>query len=176
MAKTEKQSPAGEKPEQSLTNRSGEPNLAVNGEDTLEGKYLIFAIDDELYGLEIRYITEIIGIQPIAEVPGLQKDYLKGITNLRGKVIPVMDVRLRFNKPERAYDKRTCIIVTDTGETSMGLIVDSVAEVVPIPGGEIVPPPEMGKGKNKYIKGVGNAEGSVRLLLDCERLLSGTEE
>ncbi|HWQ79824.1 MAG TPA: chemotaxis protein CheW [Anaerovoracaceae bacterium] len=144
--------------------------------DTLEGKYLIFAIEDELYGMEIRYITEIIGIQPIAEVPGLQKDYIKGITNLRGKIIPVMDVRLRFNKPERAYDKRTCIIVIDTNDSSMGLIVDRVAEVVPIPDDEIVPPPEMGKGKNKYIKGVGNAEGNVRLLLDCERLLTDGDE
>lgn len=147
----------------------------VKKEDTLEGKYLIFAIDDELYGMEIRYITEIIGVQPIAEVPGLQTDYIKGITNLRGKVIPVMDIRLRFNKPERAYDKRTCIVVIETHDISMGVIVDSVSEVVYIPEEEIVPPPEIGKGKNRYIKGVGNAVGNVRLLLDCDKLLTDEE-
>lgn len=146
----------------------------MEDEDTLKGKYLIFSMDNELYGMEIRYITEIIGIQPITEVPEMP-EYVKGITNLRGKIIPVMDARLRFKKPEKKHDDRTCIIVLDSNHTSIGLIVDSVAEVLTIQDEDIAPPPEISKGGQKYIKGVGKAGGSVKLLLDCQRLLSDDE-
>lgn len=143
-------------------------------EDTLKGKHLIFSLGDEMYGMEIRYITEIIGIQPITEVPEMPQ-YVRGITNLRGKIIPVMDARLRFKKPERPYNDRTCIIVIDTYKTSIGLIVDRVAEVLTLQESEIVAPPEIGRGGHKYIKGIGNSGGKVRLLLDCERLLNNDE-
>lgn len=143
-------------------------------EDTLKGKYLIFSLGDEQYGMEIRHITEIIGIQPITEVPEMP-GYIKGITNLRGKIIPVMDARLRFKKEVRAYDERTCIIVLDTQDVSIGLIVDSVAEVLSIADGDIAPPPDISKGGRKYIKGIGKAGGQVKLLLDCKQLLSDDE-
>jgi purine-binding chemotaxis protein CheW len=143
-------------------------------EDTLKGKHLIFSLGDEMYGMEIRYITEIIGIQPITEVPEMPQ-YVRGITNLRGKIIPVMDARLRFKKAERDYDDRTCIIVIDTHKTSIGLIVDSVAEVLTLQEHEIVVPPEIVRGGHRYIKGIGNSGGKVRLLLDCERLLTDDE-
>ncbi len=143
-------------------------------EDMLEGKYLIFSMGNELYGIEIRYITEIIGIQPITVVPGMPQ-YVKGITNLRGKIIPVMDARLRFNKAAREYDDRTCIIVLDTNSISTGLIVDSVSEVIAIADEDIAPPPDINKGGLKYIKGVGKADGNVKLLLDCQKILTDDE-
>ena len=143
-------------------------------EDTLRGKYMIFSMGDEFFGMEIRYITEIIGIQPITEVPEMP-EYVKGVTNLRGKIIPVMDARLRFKKALREYDDRTCIIVVETGDVSIGLIVDSVAEVLTLQDEDIAPPPEMGKGGHKYIKGIGKAGGNVMLLLDCQRLLTDDE-
>ncbi len=143
-------------------------------EDTLTGKYLIFTLGEELYGMEIRYITEIIGIQPITEVPEMPA-YVKGVTNLRGSIIPVMDARLRFKKAEREYDDRTCIIVLDTNAVSVGLIVDSVAEVLTLREDEIAPPPEVGRGAHKYIQGIGKSEGKVILLLDSQRLLSDDE-
>ncbi len=146
-------------------------NFAEQDEDTLRGKYLIFTMGKELYGMEIRFITEIIGIQPITEVPEMP-DYVKGITNLRGKIIPVMDARLRFRKEVREYDDRTCIIVIDTNDTSIGLIVDSVSEVIALADEDIAPPPDLNKGGHKYIKGIGKAGGSVKLLLDCQRLLT----
>jgi len=146
----------------------------MEDEDTLKGKYLIFSMDNELYGMEIRYITEIIGIQPITEVPEMP-DYVKGITNLRGKIIPVMDARLRFKKAEKEYDDRTCIIVLDSDDTSIGLIVDSVAEVLTIQDEDITPPPEINRIGHKYIKGVGKAGGNVKLLLDCQKLLIDDE-
>lgn len=143
-------------------------------EDTLKGKYLIFSIEDEMYGMEIRYITEIIGIQPITEVPEMPA-YVKGITNLRGKIIPVMDARLRFKKATRAYDGRTCIIVIETNDMSIGLIVDSVAEVLEMEDDDIAPPPELNNNGHKYIKGIGKAGGDVKLLLDCQKLLTDDE-
>lgn len=147
---------------------------AERDEDTLKGKYLIFSMGSELYGMEIRYITEIIGIQPITEVPEMP-GYVIGVTNLRGKVIPVIDARLRFKKTIREYDDRTCIIVLDTEKISIGLIVDSVSEVIVIDEEDIVPPPDIKTGGQKYIKGIGKAGGSVKLLLDCQKLLTDDE-
>lgn len=143
-------------------------------EDTQKGKYLTFELGNESYGVEIEYVTEIIGIQPITVVPELP-EYIKGIINLRGKIIPVMDIRLRFKKEYREYDDRTCIIVIDIREVSIGLIVDSVAEVMSIPDSEIVAPPEVKKDGNKYIKAIGKVNNEVKLLLNCDRLLNEEE-
>ena len=143
-------------------------------EDTQKGRFLTFFLDKESYGIEIQFVTEIIGIQSITEIPELP-EYVRGIINLRGKIIPVMDVRLRFKKEPREYNDRTCIIVVDIINISIGLIVDSVSEVLTIPEQDIVDPPEMNKGFNRYIKKIGKAGGDVKLLLDCEKLLSEDE-
>ncbi len=143
-------------------------------EDTQKGKFLTFSLGNEYYGLEISFVTEIIGIQPITEIPELP-NYVKGIINLRGKIIPVMDVRLRFKKPFQEYNDRTCVIVIDIKNISIGLIVDSVSEVLAIPDSNIVPPPEVKAVQNKYIKGIGKVENEIKLLLDCEKLISEDE-
>jgi purine-binding chemotaxis protein CheW len=144
-------------------------------EDTQKDKYLTFVIGNEAYGIEIIYVTEIIGFQPITEVPDLP-DYIKGIVNLRGKIIPVMDVRLRFKKPPLEYNDRTCVIVIDIQDLSVGLIVDAVAEVMDIPELDIVPPPQLNKDhQNKYIKAIGKVENEVKLLIDCNKLLNDDE-
>ncbi len=140
-------------------------------EDTQKGRYLTFNLEKESYGIEITHVTEIIGIQPITEVPELP-DYIRGIINLRGKIIPVMDVRLRFRKNFKEYSDRTCVIVIDIMDLSIGLIVDSVSEVISIPDTEIVPPPEFNHGGNRYVKGIGKVHGEVKLLLDCNKLLN----
>ncbi len=143
-------------------------------EDTQKGKFLTFSIDKESYGIEISYVTEIVGIQPITEVPELP-EYIKGIINLRGKIRPVMDVRLKFKKEPIEYNDRTCIIVVDTGEMAIGLIVDSVSEVMSIPDSEIIPPPKLNKAGRKYIKNIGKIGDNVTLILDCEKLLNDDE-
>jgi purine-binding chemotaxis protein CheW len=140
-------------------------------EDTQKSKYLTFNIGSETYAIEIRYVTEIIGIQPITEVPEVP-EYIKGIINLRGKIIPVMDVRLRFKKPFLEYAERTCVIVIDVEEISIGLIVDSVAEVITIPDSDVVMPPEVSKGSSRFIKGIGKTGKEVKLILDCNTLLT----
>jgi purine-binding chemotaxis protein CheW len=144
-------------------------------EDTQKGKYLTFSLGAEFYGLEIKFVTEIIGIQAITEVPELPT-YIRGIINLRGKIIPVMDVRLRFNKEVKEYNDRTCIIVIDISDMCVGLIVDSVSEVLSIPEENIVIPPDVGRGTNGFIKGIGKVDSEVKLILDCHKLLNEEDE
>jgi purine-binding chemotaxis protein CheW len=147
-----------------------------DGEDTQEDKYLTFVIGKEDFGIEIRYVTEINGIQGITEVPDMPP-YVKGVINLRGKVIPVMDIRLRFGVEERPYDDRTCIIVININEQPVGLIVDRVLEVLDIPKSEIEPPPMMRKGRsNRFIQGMGKVGDQVKMLLNASKLLFDEEE
>ena len=144
-------------------------------EDTQKGKYLTFKLGKEMFGIEIRYVTEIIGMQPIAEVPEVP-DYVQGIINLRGQIIPLIDVRIKFKKEAMEYHDRTCIIVIDVDSVAIGLIVDEVAEVLSIPDENIVPPPEYKTGfQNRYIKSIGRVGEEVKLILDCEKLLSSDE-
>ncbi len=150
------------------------PNWLEPEEDTQKGKFLTFSLGSEFYGIEIKYVTEIIGIQAITEVPELP-DYVKGIINLRGKIIPVMDVRVRFKKPPQIYNDRTCIVIIDIKEIAIGLIVDSVSEVLSIPEEDIVSPPEVNRSNHKYIKAIGKVGNDVKLILDCHRLLNDEE-
>lgn len=144
-------------------------------EDTQKGKFLTFAVGNENYGIEIKNVTEIIGIQEITGIPELPI-YVKGIINLRGKIIPVMDVRLKFKKEAIPYNDRTCIIVIEIMELSIGLIVDNVAEVLNIEDENIDVPPDVKTGfSNRYISGIGKVGNSVKLILDCDKLLSQDE-
>jgi purine-binding chemotaxis protein CheW len=151
--------------------------IIENEEDTQKDKYLIFSIGKQYYGIDIKYVIEIIGIEPITEVPELP-NYVKGVINLRGKIIPVMDVRLKFKKEEKEYDDRTCIIVVEIGDICIGLIIDRVLEVANINENNISPPPKTSSNKensNKYIKGIGKIQDEVRLLIDCQKLLEEEE-
>ena len=143
-------------------------------EDTQKGKFLTFSLGNEYYGIDIIYVTEIVGIQPITEVPELPS-FVKGIINLRGKIIPVMDARLKFKKEPRAYNDRTCIIVIDILELSIGIIVDAVSEVLNISDENIVPPPNLSTSGRRYIKSVGKSGDNVILILDCDKLLNENE-
>jgi len=144
-------------------------------EDTQHGRFLTFSMGKETFGIEIKYVTEIIGMQAITEVPEVP-EYVKGIINLRGKIIPVIDVRLKFRKEPMEYNDRTCIIVIDISDVSVGLIVDNVAEVLTIADEDIAPPPSSKTGfENRYVKGIGKSGGEVKLLLDCGKLLANDE-
>ena len=152
-----------------------EENKVTLEVDTQEGRFLTFSLGEEAFGLEIKYVTEIVGMQAITEVPEVPM-FVKGIINLRGKIIPVIDARLKFKKEPIEYGDRTCIIVIDINEVSFGLIVDNVAEVLSIDNDKIALPPSNKTGfENKYIKGIGKTEESVILLLDCEKLLAEDE-
>jgi len=143
-------------------------------EDTMKGKFLTFSLGAEFYGIDILYVTEIVGIQPITVVPEFP-EFIKGIINLRGQIIPVMDARAKFKKDTIEYNDRTCIVVVQVNEISIGIIVDAVSEVLEIADENIVPPPMVGGTGRKYIKSVGKHENSVVLIIDCEKLLSTDE-
>jgi purine-binding chemotaxis protein CheW len=152
---------------------------AVKAMAEKEGKYLTFTLADEEYGISILKIKEIIGMMPITSVPQTP-DYVKGVINLRGKVIPVVDLRGRFGMQEIDYTERTCIIVVEIqGESGMimiGIVVDSVSEVLNIKGEDIEPTPTFGARLNTdYILGMAKMEGGVKILLDIDRVL-GSEE
>ena len=141
-----------------------------------DNKYLTFKIGDEDYGIDIGDITEIIELQKITEVPDMPT-YVKGVINLRGKVIPVMNLRVRFNMEEREYDDRTCVIIVNVTNNSIGFIVDRVLEVIDIPDGDIDPPPQFktASGYEKYVKGIGKIGEEVKILIDAQRIIR-TEE
>ena len=141
-------------------------------EDSLEGKYLTFQIASETYAIPIREVMEIIKVQPITAIPELAS-YMKGIINLRGKIIPVMDVRLRLEKNEKAYDVRTCIIVVNISEFTAGLIVDQVSEDLTMKSDDIEPPPDNISKKSNYISGIGKTSEGVKLIMDCAKLFIG---
>ena len=139
-------------------------------EDTQKDKYLTFHIGTEDYGISIAYVTEIIGIQSITEIPEMP-DFIKGVINLRGKVIPVMDVRTRFKLSPREYDERTCIIVVEIDGTSVGLVVDAVNEVADIPEDQVEAPPKSKRKGGSYIQGIGKIDKEVKILLDVNKIL-----
>ncbi|MCM8536502.1 MAG: chemotaxis protein CheW [Lentisphaeraceae bacterium] len=143
----------------------------VEDEDTLKNKYLTFHIGDEDYGISIGYVTEIIGILKVTEVPQTP-DYIKGVINLRGKVIPVMDIRLRFGMAARDYDERTCVIVVNHKENVVGLVVDTVSEVLDIPEESIEGSPQFSSNlSNDFVSGMGKVEEQIKMIIDVNSLL-----
>jgi len=145
--------------------------LEKDSEDTLRNKYLSFQVRNEIYAFEIKYVTEIIGIQKITKIPNISP-YVKGIINLRGNIIPVINVRNRFGLEEISYDDRTCIIVIKKDNDVVGLIVDKVSEVFNLTSQQITPPHSTKKGANgKFINGISKIDDEVIILLDINKVL-----
>ncbi len=145
-------------------------DLDMENEDTLRDKYLTFQIEHEEYGIEIRHVTEIIGIQRYTPVPNTPP-YIRGVINLRGKVIPIMDVRLRFQMSLRDYDERTCVVVVRIQDTLVGLVVDTVSEVVSIASNDIQSAPTRNDPSHQFVQGLGKIGDNIKILLDVPKLL-----
>jgi purine-binding chemotaxis protein CheW len=144
-----------------------------------EGKYLTFSLSEEEYGIGILKVKEIIGMMPITKMPQVPS-YIKGVINLRGKVIPVVDLRLKFGLEEMEYTDRTCIIVmeikSDTGRVMMGIVVDAVSEVLNIKATDIEDTPTFGvRLETDFILGMAKAGGGVKILLDIDKVVSTQE-
>ena len=149
--------------------------LSLNDTDNIDEMYLTFALGNEEYGVGIAGVTEIVGMQRIMSVPDVPH-YIKGVINLRGKVIPLMDVRLRFGMPERAYDERTVVIVMDVADAPIGLIVDGVSEVLEIPPAQVDRHTQFGRSAQRpVIAGIGRIGDRVAVLLDTTVLVSDTD-
>ncbi|MBF0377920.1 MAG: purine-binding chemotaxis protein CheW [Desulfamplus sp.] len=161
-----------------MEKRLEKEKLNINSNDR-EGKYLTFSLAREEYGIGILQVKEIIGMMPITSVPRTP-NFVKGVINLRGKVIPVIDLRLRFSIPESEYTERTCIIVVEItasyGEMVIGIVVDSVSEVLNIKGENIEDSPSFGTSlDSEYILGMAKLEGGVKILLDIDKVLTSEE-
>jgi purine-binding chemotaxis protein CheW len=153
-------------------------NGAADGKDR-SGKYLVFHLGREEFGIRVLNVREIMGIQDITAVPHTPP-YVKGVINLRGKVVPVVDLRLKFGLPPQEYTARTCIIVVqargDSGLMFMGVAVDGVAEVLNLAAGDIEDTPDFGDGTaTPYLLGMAKVKGRVKILLDIERVLTGQD-
>ena len=144
-----------------------EDNNNVPVTDDLTGRFLTFYIEDVLYSLPLSHVIEIIGIQHITHIPHVPH-YIKGIVNLRGKVVPISDVRLKFGQPERPYDDKTCIVIVLINDMNVGLIVDSVAEVVTLEKSNTAPQPltEKRAGEN-YLDSISTVNGKAIMNIDC---------
>lgn len=139
--------------------------------EKVAGKYLTFELDNEEYGIQILQVREIIGMMDITTVPQMP-DYIKGVLNLRGKVVPVIDIRLKFVMQALDYTEETCIIVLNVGTMEMGIIVDRVCEVHDIAAEAIEPSPDFGTNlKTDFIIGMGKINDNVTMLLDIEKIL-----
>ncbi|WP_028313465.1 chemotaxis protein CheW [Desulfatibacillum aliphaticivorans] len=154
-------------------------NAATQAMSDHEGKYLTFTLAEEEYGIGILKIREIIGMMPVTTVPQTP-DFVKGVINLRGKVIPIVDLRLRFGIEGIDYTERTCIIVVEIasegGTVQIGIVVDSVSEVLNIRAEDIEPTPTFGAKLNTdYILGMAKMEGGVKILLHIDKVLSAEE-
>lgn len=145
-----------------------------NKTDVKKQKYVTFMSGNEYFGLKIEYVNEIIVLQEITAIPETE-DYIKGLINLRGKIIPVIDVRLRFKQEPFEYNDRTCIIVINVDSTVVGLIVEKIAEVVEIAPENLLPSPSLAHSdkaqQDRYVYAIGKVGNSVKLLLDPDKLL-----
>lgn len=143
--------------------------------DSRAGKYLTFFLASEEYGVEILKVQEIIGRMPITPVP-LTSKYILGVINLRGKIHPIMDMKIKFGMDRTEITDETCIIVIRTANLMMGILVDKVSEVVNIASGDIEDTPSFGGDVNpEYLLGVGKTGGRVRLLLDIEKIINAAD-
>ena len=143
--------------------------------DMQDGKHLVFQLGEGGYGIPILEVSEINGLMAITPIPKTPK-YIKGVINLRGKIIPVMDLRLKFDMPEKEYDERTCIIIVSTSVGSskkqIGIVVDVVSEVFDIPLSEIEAPPQYGTHcEEDFLNGIGKVKGQVVMLLNIEKVV-----
>ena len=151
-------------------------DVIYDDQDTQKDKYLTFHIGSEDYAIAITYVTEIIGILKVTEVPQTP-NYIKGVINLRGKVIPVMDIRLRFQLEPREYDERTCVIVVNHKEDTVGLVVDTVSEVLDIPEANVESSPHYSQCEgNNFISGMGKIDEKIKMVIDINSLLFRDEE
>jgi purine-binding chemotaxis protein CheW len=154
-------------------------NTPAAATDALVGKYLVFHLGREEFGIRVVKVREIMGVQDITAVPQTP-GHVKGVINLRGKVIPVVDLRLKFGLPEIEYTQRTCIIVVqaqkDTLATLMGIVVDGVAEVLNLAAGDIEDTPDFGQGvATPYLLGMAKIKDKVKILLDIDQVLTTQE-
>jgi purine-binding chemotaxis protein CheW len=162
-----------------LSMKSAAPSVVAASADQRAGKYLIFELANEEFGVSVLQVKEIMKMQPITTVPQTPQ-FLQGVINLRGRIVPVVSLRSKFNMPHQEYTDRTCIVVVrvemDGGEQPMGIIVDGVVEVLLLSGEDIEDTPDFGRDvTTSYVRGMAKSKGKVKILIDIDRVLSSQE-
>lgn len=149
--------------------------ISNSSSEDVENKFLTFFCDGQLFGVSIAHVVQIVGMQDITHIPE-SLDYMKGIINLRGSIISVIDTRARLKKPEVKYDERTCIIISAIGDLTTGFIVDNVDEVINVDWDSIIAPPESSiDSTNRYITGIVTIHDKVILIMDIQKLFTPSE-
>lgn len=162
-----------------LTTRENKLPVAVTAAKGEEGQYLTFLLGGEMYAIGILNIKEIIEYGQVTEVP-MMPAFIRGVINLRGRVVPVIDLQARFGKPSTEISKRSCIVIveveSDGGHQDVGMVVDAVSEVLEIPASEIEPAPSFGaKIRADFISGMGKVNSKFVILLSVSKVLSVDE-
>lgn len=165
---------------EAVTNTNATPGAKSSAEDSKQShgallQLVSFHVGEEEFGLDILSVQEIIRVQQLTRVPN-SPDFVDGVINLRGKVIPVIALRKRFGLQDLAHDKQTRIVVVEIRGTVLGFIVDSVSEVLRIPADTVEPPPRLGKVEREYVSGVGKLDNRLLILLDADRLMGEAEQ
>jgi purine-binding chemotaxis protein CheW len=173
METMEVESPEGHLRMEATMARSSAAELVFSDESNIDDMYLTFGVGGEEYGIGIVHVTEIVGMQRIMEVPDVPS-YIRGVINLRGKIIPVMDVRKRFSMAGVTDNERAVIVVLDMANIPIGLIVDNVNDVLEIPASSIDPPPPFNGGSNgrSVLRGLGKIADRAAIILDVERMVA----
>lgn len=140
-----------------------------------KGQYLTFFVDSKCYGISVDYVTEIVSVQKMTQVPEMPH-YIKGIMNLRGTIIPVMDIRCRFGLSEKAYNERSCMIVLNIEDIDIGVVIDELSEVITIYKEDLLRLPEGYKDDNAWVERIVEIEGQVKILIDGSKLIMTDEE
>jgi len=139
------------------------------------GKYLTFNLALEVYGVEVLHVREIVGINAITAVPHTPR-FIKGVMNLRGNIVPIIDLRVKFALPESRYDTQTVVIVLNVANRTVGVVVDGVSDVIAVPASEIKPPPELsGALDTRYLQGLATVGGQMLIIIDIERLMTSRD-
>ena len=162
-----------------ITTKAGAQGAAVSVAEQRSGKYLIFELGNEEFGVSVLQIKEIMKMQQVTTVPQTPQ-FLQGVINLRGRIVPVVSLRSKFNMPEQEETDRTCIVVVrvlmDGGEQPMGIIVDGVVEVLLLAADDIEDAPDFGRDvTTSYVRGMAKSKGKVKILIDIDRVLSSQE-
>ncbi|MCB1189209.1 MAG: purine-binding chemotaxis protein CheW [Leptospiraceae bacterium] len=150
-------------------------DVRINNEDTMKDLYLIFTVNKRDYALDVHYLIEIIAIQPLSEIDNMP-EYVKGVINLRGKIIPIIDVRLRLKLPTKEYSEFTCVLIVKLGELFFGMVVDAVQELIHIPEENKEPTPTfLVTNKTWCIDYIGKLEKDIKMILNLDKFLHWNE-
>jgi purine-binding chemotaxis protein CheW len=158
-----------------MQNSPASAQAAIAAADKTENEFLAFTLGNEEYGIHILKVQELRGYETVTRIANAP-EFIKGVVNLRGIIVPIVDMRIKFNLGEPTYDQFTVVIILNIGGRVMGMVVDSVSDVITLTAEQVKPPPEMGTAFNTdYLIGLGTLDERMLILIDIDKLMSSSE-